>query len=474
MKNETIWNQYRINENYENEITKTDILIIGGGITGISCAYFLKDTNYKISLIDKSKITMGVTSKTTAKISYLQGTIYQDIEKIFNFNMAHKYLLSQLDAINIINNIIKKNNIECDLKKVDSILFAAKKNNIKKVFKEKELLRKMGIKTKTIKEKNYLIKVNDTYVFNPIKYLNEILKTIEKKIAISEYTTAMKIKKENNYYKINTNKGIIIAKIVIVACHYPFFIYPAFIPLKTYIKREYVTAAKYKNNNHDYSLINVDKNLHSIRFYKDYILYGSNNHKLTTKINYQKHYQNTKMEFYKNFKTEAEYIWMNQDIVSHDKLPFIGQIHQNLYIATAYNAWGMTNGTIAAKIITDLITNNKSKYQNLFDPKRVNIPLLINSFLGTFSYLKVYIETLFKKNNPNYIKIKNIVYGIYKDENKQNHYIKLICPHMKCLLTFNQQEKTWDCPCHGSRFDIDGNLIEGPAKKNLKAKTEKD
>ena len=151
-------------------------------------------------------------------------------------------------------------------------------------------------------------------------------------------------------------------------------------------------------------------------------------------------------------------------------LPFIGKIEENLYLATAYNAWGMTNGTIAAKVITDLIQNNKSKYQELFDPNRKNLALTINSIIGTLNYLKVYIHALFQKNNPKYIKIKGLTYGIYKDKNNKEHIINLLCPHMKCNLVFNKEEETWDCPCHGSRFNIDGKLLEGPATKNINKK----
>lgn len=470
MKNTSIWKNDKKLLSYNNEISSTDILIIGGGITGLTCAYLLKDTNYKIALIDKSEITMGVTSKTTAKISFLQQTIYQDLEKEFGYSKSYQYLSSQLDAIDIINDIIKKNNIECDFEKVNSILFSKDNKNKEKIIKEKKILKGMGIKVKTINDKflGFGISVDNTFTFNPLKYLNGIIDIIKDKIDISENTIAKSIKKKNKYYEIVTNKETIKAKIVIVACHYPFFIIPSFIPFKTYIKREYVAAAKYKHNT-NYTATNVDKKLQSIRFYNDYLMYGSNNHKLTSKTDYEKNYQKAELDFYELFETRCEYIWMNQDIVSHDKLPFIGRIDKNLYLATAYNAWGMTNGTIAAKVIKDLIINNYSRYKELFNPKRINAPLIINSFLGSFSYLKVYIKGLFKKNNPYYIKIKNIVYGVYKDKNNNKHYIKLLCPHMKCSLIFNKEEKTWDCPCHGSRFDIDGKLLEGPAKENLKS-----
>ena len=158
---------------------------------------------------------------------------------------------------------------------------------------------------------------------------------------------------------------------------------------------------------------------------------------------------------------------MNQDIVSNDELPFIGTIKKNMYISTAYHAWGMTNATIGAKLISDLIQNKENKYVAVFNPKRINLPLIINSIIGLFHYLKVYIEGLFHKNNPYYVKIKGIIYGIYIDNKGIEHKVKLICPHMKCPLVFNKEELTWDCPCHGSRFDIDGNIIMPPSIKKI-------
>ena len=250
------------------------------------------------------------------------------------------------------------------------------------------------------------------------------------------------------------------------------FLLPTFIPLKTYIKREYVNASKISNPK-KISAINIDKNLHSIRFYDDYIIYGSNAQKLTSKTDYQLSYEKSKEQFKNYFGMESEYTWMNQDIMSNDNLPYIGAIKNNLYLATAYNAWGITNGTIAGKIISDLIINNDSIYKNLFLPTRNSFLLVTKSIFGSFSYIKAYAKSLYKKNNPINIKIKGVIYGLYKDDDHNIHRIKLICPHMKCNLVFNKQEKTWDCPCHGSRFDIDGNLIQGPAKNNLESKTVK-
>lgn len=470
MKNISIWNdniklQNFSKKNFENEV---DILIIGGGITGLTTAYFLKDTNYKVMLIDKSNIGNGITSKTTAKISYLQGIIYQTITNYFGINTSKLYLESQLEAINIIKDIIDRNNISCDLEKVDSIIFTLENSGVSKIYEEKKILESFNVDVDAVFSENIKIgiKVKDTYVFNPIKYLNKIVELIKDKINIYENIIARNIKKSGNRFILETDKGNIKTKKIIVACHYPFFILPSLIPLKTYIKREYVNAAKFKSNK-KITALSIDKNLHSIRFYKDYIIYGSNKHKLTNQIDYKKNYEKSQKDFFKYFNIKPEYTWMNHDIVSNDNLPLIGSIHKDLYIATAYNAWGITNGTIAAKIISDSILNNESKYKLLFDPKRSNKNLIINSILGSFNYLKAYTQSLFMKNNPYYIKIKGIKYGVYTDNENKKHMVKLICPHMKCSLVFNREENTWDCPCHGSRFDLDGKLLFGPATKNL-------
>ena len=469
MKHISIWEEYQdksIKELKEIKTINTDILIIGGGITGLTSAYFLKDTNKKITLIDKSQVSSGITAKTTAKITYLQQDIYRKLTNIHGKSIAKKYYDSQKEAIAKILKIIKDNNIECDLEKVSSILFTT--NNISKLTQEKEILLNYGEKIKPYQD-NFIKEgfiVDNTYTFNPIKYLNSLKRIIEEKISIYENTMATSIKKQDNNYIVETNKGIINSKIIILACHYPFFIIPNLFPLKTYIEREYVCSSKIEDPK-KITMINIDENLYSLRYYKNYLIYGSNDHRLTSKIDYQKNYQKSIEDFNNNFNKKPEYIWMNQDIISNDYLPFIGKLKDNLYISTAYNTWGMTNATIGAKIITDLILNRDNKYIELFNPKRINIPLIINSIIGSFHYLKAYIESLFKINNPYYIKIKGIIYGIYIDKEGKEHKIKLLCPHMKCHLVFNNEEKTWDCPCHGSRFDLDGNIINTPSTKKL-------
>lgn len=474
MKNKSIWEnelkEYGIKcrECNKKEKIQTDICIIGAGITGMTLAYFLKDTDYNVIVIDKGKALSGVTAKTTAKVSFVQQDTYSKLKCTHGKGVAKEYLHSQLEAIEIIKSVIKKESIDCDFCKADAVLFALKNNEINKIKKEEKVLNEFGIKTHKVNDKNikYGIRVKGNYCFHPIKYLNKIKECVESKIKIYENVIAENITKTINGYIIKTSSFVIHASKVVLACHYPFQIIPGLIPLKTHVKREYVNAAKIDRVK-DIAAINVGKNLRSIRYYKDFVIYGSNEHRITSKLRYKTSYDKSRDEFKNYFNKYPEYTWMNQDVNSNDYLPFIGKLKEGLYIATAYNAWGMTNGTIAARCIADEILGEKNKYHKIFKPKRLNVCLFFNSLYGIICYIKSYIEGLFNKNNPSYVCLEGIMYGVYTDENGIKHKVKLICPHMKCPLVFNEEEKTWDCPCHGSRFDIDGNIIEGPAKNTI-------
>lgn len=179
--------------------------------------------------------------------------------------------------------------------------------------------------------------VKGNYVFHPIKYLNKIKERIESNIKIYENIIAENITENEDGYVISTNLLEIYAKQVMIACHYPFQIIPGFIPVKTHIKREYVNAAKIDDIK-DITAINVGKNLHSIRYYDDYVIYGSNEHRITSKIKYKISYDKSRDEFKNYFNKYPEYTWMNQDVNSNDYIPFVGQLKSGLYITTAYNA----------------------------------------------------------------------------------------------------------------------------------------
>lgn len=475
MKNSSIWNnlkEYKLNN---SSIKNTDILIVGGGITGITLGYLIKDLNKDVTIVDKANIGRGVTSLSSAKISYIQKDIYQKLNKKYGLESSKLYLKSQKESIDIIKNIISKNNIECDLEKIKSYLFASTNNGVKKLDNEMKMLEKLGIKcTKS----NFPIEfpcvksffVQDTYVFHPIKYIYGVLDIIKNKINIMEKTIVLEIQKKDDEYLVFTNSGLIKAKTVVITCHYPFFIKPGFVIFKNHIEREYVNSSKI-DKHYNFAAINIESSVKSIRFYKDNILYVSNNHRLNNKIDYDKNYEKSIRDFKKYFKVEPEYTWSNQDLFTTDSLPLIGCLDNNLYISTGYNGWGITNGIIGAKVISDMINGVDNIYEKLFNPKRFNLSMALNSFVDGLFYAKSYVESLIYNSDLTYVKkIDGIKYNVYKDSNGIEHFVQRKCPHMKCNVVFNSNDLTWDCPCHGSRFDIDGNVVLGPTKYDIKRK----
>lgn len=472
-----LWNKKFANFYPYQNITSCDVLIIGGGITGLTTAYLLRKSSFHTVLIDKGKIGQGVTYKSTAKISYLQKDIYQKLEKYFNYDTSKLYFQSQKDAVTFIKQIISNEHIQCDFKRDDGYLFTTEKKGISKLAKERNLLSSFGVECHPKKElpisfpiyDSFFVK--DSYCFDPKCYVDQLAQIISCSIPILEDTIAFNIESVNHQYHVTTNHGKIICNQVVIANHYPFFLYPSWIPFKNYIAREYINAAPFSKN-YSFQAINIDSNLHSIRFFHEYLIYVSNQHRLTNSLDYQKKYQKSQNDFHHFFQIEPTYTWMNQDLMTNDYLPFIGKLSEknsNIFVATGYNGWGMTNGTLAAKIISDSILGIQNRYQKLFSPSRFHVIGILNSLVdGCFS-AKAYIQSSFYHPGAiDTIRFHNESYYIYVDSNGKKHIVKKKCPHMGCKVVFNQEELTWDCPCHGSRFDMDGNLLEGPAKCSIK------
>lgn len=487
MKQRSIWfEQKKSNFKSLQKDIEIDILIIGGGITGVTTAFYLKDVDQKIALVEQDKIGYGVTSKTTGKVTYLQECIYQKLENNYNKNIATRYLESQKEAISLIKNNIENYGIDCSFERVPSYVFTHNKKEIKIIQEEKTFLKSNHSKVKEVETLpielpiSYGIKVEDTYVFHPLKYLDGLVKQL-KNIEIYEHTKVTNIETENDRYVVTANQYRMKTKKIVLACHYPFFLFPYLFPMKTTLERSYIVSGFSKNKH--FSAITSKNPTESIRYHNDQVIYLSNSALIGSKIDTEKEFQEVKQSFENLFLEKPTQAWLNEDIMTLDSLPLIGYVkkdNKNLLIGTGYNTWGMTNGTIAGKILSDLITEKENAYQDLFNPNRkMNFEKVKNGIFYNIWNVKNFIKSKLIKN-PNFYKenIKviyedGIAYGIYTDNKGIEHKVYNTCPHMKCSLVFNEQEKTWDCPCHASRFDIDGNSIKGPSKYDIKIKRDR-
>lgn len=478
MKNKSIWLESSGKARYEklNEDIDVDVLIVGGGITGLSCCYHLIGSDLRVALVEANRLYHGVTSKTTGKLTYLQGDIYSKITSSVSIDAAKLYYESQKHAIDLVKNIIEDNKINCNFEKSDSYLFTNEEKKISIVQREGKLLEEFGGEF-TLEDKIPLnnvscrkaVRVDDCFVFHPLKYLDALVKIIVKNgIDVYENSRILSIDEVDGDYFCKTKNHTIKAKKVVLALHYPYFLKPFFFPLKVSLEKSYVGASLVEKDL-GFNAINVDDQSKSIRYHKDsrnmyqLFLYGSRNICLSTDD--LEHF-----DCIKELPFKFEYLWSNIDIITSDSLPYIGEIKKNLLLATGYNTWGMTNGSLAGEVIKDLILGKVNHYGELFDPLRgmnkVKLPFTIGSSIKGFG--EGFRRKAFNNNsNLTFTSVAGKKVAIYKDSLGEEHIVYIKCPHLKCDLIFNELELTWDCPCHGSRFDIDGKCIEGPSNYDI-------
>ena len=455
-----------------DENKDVDVLIIGGGMTGINTFYQLATSSLEVLLVEQNKIGMGVTVNSTGKLTYLQESLYEKIIKTNDEEKAKEYLESQKDAIKLATDIIDKENIDCNLLSAPSYVYSLDDEEDKKLDDLKEFLINCGIKVidgkSDLVKYKHMIGVEDTYFFHPLKYIKGLVSKINKN-NIFEDTSIVKMKKNgaDGYICYTNEDKIIRAKIVVIASHYPYFNLPFVFPIKGSLEKSYLSASKYKEGN--ISMIKYSKPIISLRSYLDYLLYLSNSHNISSKVDDKEHYRELKKKL-DDLGLEPKFMWSNTDIMTNDGLPYIGRIDDNLLIGTGYNTWGMSNGILAGKILADIIMGKDNKYLDLFNPKRMNMGIVGGAIADSgYSALGYVNGILTDSDKIRYDTIDGKEIAIYKDDNGE-HKVYTKCPHMGCRLIFNEFELTWDCPCHSSRFDLDGKCISAPSNKDITVK----
>ena len=478
-----------------NEDLNVDVCIIGGGITGISCGYYLSKNNLKVCILEKDKIMEKTSGHTTAKITSQHGLIYKYLYDSCGKDTAKKYLDSNQEAITNIKNIIDTEIIECDFEFQNNYIYTTDTNSVKKLKDEIKVLEKLDYNSRflntiqlPIKDVKAAIEFHHQAQFNPIKYAEGLSDYITSKNGlIFENSKVIKIKKIENKYNIYANGKIVTAKYVIIATRYPIINFPGFHFIKMYSEASYLMAVDTNSSLFKGMYINADSPTYSFRTTicngKPILLVGGFNHKRGAKIDLSNSYnylEQKAKELYPDCK--VLYKWNTHDSVSLDKIPYIGEFsnfYPNVYVATGFKKWGMTTSNVAANIITDKILGKENKYEDIFTPLRLN-PIknrkefanMLKESSYSLLFNKLDLPAAKPKNiKPGEGKIVNdngIKVGIYKDENNTEYKVIPKCMHLGCELTWNSLDKTWDCPCHGSRYTYEGKLIYGPSKKDLK------
>lgn len=411
--------------------TKTDVLIVGGGIAGLLCAHTLTQAGVSCILVEAERICSGVTKNTTAKITAQHGLLYHRLMQKFGLEGARLYLRANLDALEHYRTLCSS--FDCDFQLQDAFIYSL--GDDQEVEQEWEALKEIEYPAKLVRNLPLpfstcgAVCFPEQAQFHPLKFLGAIAQNLP----IFEQTRVLELEPGAAV----TERGRIWAEKIIVATHFPFLNKHGSFFLKLYQHRSYVLALKGAPDLQGMYADASEKGL-SFRQWNGLLLLGGGSHRTGKQGGGWKELEEFTARHFSRATEVAR--WATQDCMSLDGIPYIGPYSKHtpdLYVATGFNKWGMTSAMVAATILTGQILNRPLPYADLFSPSRsiLHPQLALNAAESALHLLK--------PTAPR-------------------------CPHMGCALEYNSQEHSWDCPCHGSRFDEDGRVLNNPATKNKK------
>ncbi|WP_221567066.1 FAD-dependent oxidoreductase [Alkalihalobacillus sp. TS-13] len=493
---QSLWRDFQL-ESFpplEEDLT-SEVTVVGAGITGITTAYLLVKQGYDVVLLDAGQIVSGATGYTTAKISAQHGLVYDQLIKTIGEEKAKLYYEANQDALKMIDDIRKKHEIDCDFSYQDAFVYGESEQSKKKIEKEAKAYEKLGIDGSLSDDVDLpfqvsaAVKMNDQAQFHPVKYLAAIVAYLkEKNVRIYENTRAVDIKKGQKPEVIAENGYSITSNHVVIASHFPFKDFEGVYFARLHVERSYSLAIRTDSKIPEGVYLNADQPKRSIRHAVDpsgekVLLVGGESHTSGQIDDTLACYEDLRSFAEEHFGvTEIPRRWSAQDMTTLDKVPYIGPITEknpNIHVATGFTKWGMTLGTGSAKLISDLIGEKDNRYAELFKPSRFNAKSDVKNFAvenadvaKEFVKGKLDLRTKdigeLEHDEGAVVKVNGKRAGCYKDSAGKTTLVDTTCTHMGCELNWNNGERSWDCPCHGSRFNTDGKVIEGPATKPLK------
>lgn len=481
----------------QEDIT-VDVAVIGGGITGITAAFMLQREGLKVALLESDKVIAGTTGHTTAKVTIQHGLLYNKLKNHFGEEKARLYAESNSAGLQFVKDIVREKNIDCDLVAQNSYVYTQSQDYVKKIQDEAKTAQELGIKS------TYLEKVplpfdikcavcfEDQAMFHPRKYLAALCNFLnEKEQCIYENTRALDIEpgpvEGKNLVVILKDELKVHCDYAVIASHFPFFDGYGMYFTRMYAEKSYAMGIKTKNAFSEGMYISAETPTRSLRYTplngEKLLILSGEHHTTGQDTNTMVHYENLRDFAEQTYGiNQIMYRWSTQDLVTIDDVPYIGHIttgKPNVFVATGYKKWGMTTGTMAGILIRDLILKKESPWEELYTPSRFKVdPSLKNIVKENVMVAKEFLKGKLKAASntmedltPDTAKVVDIdgnKVGAYKDSDGNLHIVDTTCTHMGCEVQWNSAERSWDCPCHGSRFDINGHVIEGPALKPLK------
>jgi len=464
-----------------------DVAVIGGGITGLTTALLLKRDGARVAVLEARRVGSGVTGCTTAKVSALQQTVYSSIRRHHDADGAAVYAEASLAAVELVAALAAEERIECDLERRPALTYAASDDERSAVEDELEAAREAGLPVTLVEDAGLpfptsgAVRLDDQLELHPVRYVQGLAAAVRGDgCAVFEETRAEGLGSGG----VETDRGTVSARHVIDAAHYPLFDRGLFFA-RLEPMRSYCIAARLRTGAPPQSMaISAGSTTRSLRAAGELLIVGGEGHAAGSTEATPERFEHLEAFAGEHFDVEATtHRWSAQDPVPYDHLPLIGRYGPgfgDLYVASGFAKWGLTSGTFAARILSDLVAGRDNPWADRFSPARVTV-----SGAPTVAKLgaRFAADFLVDRLKPGEAESADDVpagearivgavakKGVFRDDDGTLHAVSLRCTHLGCLLRFNAAERSWDCPCHGSRFDVDGSVLEGPATTPLETR----
>ncbi|WP_373056754.1 FAD-dependent oxidoreductase [Zunongwangia sp. H14] len=464
-----------------------DVAIVGGGITGISTAQALAERGYKVAVLEAKSVGKGTTSHSTGNLYVIIDQLLSSLKSKYDKEVVKKVILSRWDALKKIEQNVEAFQIDCDFKKQPLFLF--EDANSMKMLEEKKVAKEIEFEffelTKTFPlDHDDGMRIEDQAQFNPLLYIQGLASAIEgENCKIYEQTIVRAIEEEEDRVLVHTPGAIVSAQYAIHATHTPKGMEMQYhTALGPY--REYGIAAKLHSPDYPEGIFwgyYHDKK-YSLRSYsrkgEQYLIAVGSPHKMGQAKDNKEHVEDLKNFIQKRFDiSEFTHVWGGQNYKPADLLPYIGRKKTNSreFVATGFSTDGLVYGTLSALILADQIEGKFNPYEELYRAARHNPAKSAGKFIKeNVNVAGEFIKDLvFKGDDEDLVGIppgeaavltrNGEKLAVYKKEDGSLSILSALCTHMACRVHWNNVEKSWDCPCHGSRFNTTGEVIEGPA-----------
>jgi glycine/D-amino acid oxidase-like deaminating enzyme/nitrite reductase/ring-hydroxylating ferredoxin subunit len=468
---------------------EVDVAIIGGGIVGVTTARLLKDRGVRVALVEARRIGEEVTGKSTAKITSQHNIAYTRIEQKFGDDGAHCYAEANEAGLRTIVELAGQYGIACNLERKPAFTYTKDESHVAAIEKEVELARVLGLPASLTRDTGLPFDVvaamrwDDQAQFHPVKYVKGLAATLPGDgVHVFENSRVT----DWSHDRVATDRASVRARHVLMATHLPLGQTGLFYSENYPHMHPVIMGRAEAGRVPDGMYICVETPRHSARGHRDdegqaWMIFTGPSFKHGHVDDERKGFAEIARFAAENFGVTADYRWTNEDYTPMDHAPFIGWSSSGSHpylVATGFNAWGITTGTAAAMLLADIVTDRHNPWLELFDATRIK-PLasagafvsgnaeVASHLVGGYLAQKLHSFGALAPGQAAILKIDGDNVAGYRDPEGKLHAVSAACTHMGCIVGWNENDRSWDCPCHGSRFALDGEVIHGPAVKPL-------